>query len=169
MKTKRSFASDLVLGAAAGVVGSWLMGQATSLLYSQESEEIRKREQAIRGGKASFEVAAEKAGRAVGEELDENQRKQVGGAMHWGIGIGAGAVYGALRPRVPWISAGFGTLYGAMFFLVMDEGVNTAFGLTPPPQEFPWQPHGRGLAGHVVLGVTTEAVLNLADAPTRRR
>jgi uncharacterized membrane protein YagU involved in acid resistance len=74
-----------------------------------------------------------------------------------------GAVYAVLRRRVPWASLGFGTLYGALFWLAVDEAANTVLGLTPPPGEFPWEAHARGLGGHLVYGVATEAGLKLAE------
>jgi uncharacterized membrane protein YagU involved in acid resistance len=59
---------------------------------------------------------------------------------------------------------GSGIAYGAAFWLLMDEAALTLLGLTPPPKEFPWQTHVRGLAGHLVLGATIEAVFDAAAA-----
>ncbi len=56
-----------------------------------------------------------------------------------------------------------GLVFGLAFWLLIDEGANVALGLTPGPAEFPWQAHARGLAGHLVFGVATEAALALAD------
>jgi uncharacterized membrane protein YagU involved in acid resistance len=53
--------------------------------------------------------------------------------------------------------------FGVAFWLLVDEVGNTVLGLTPPPAEFPWQTHIRGLAGHVVFGLVTETVLELAN------
>lgn len=80
------------------------------------------------------------------------------------LGAGAGAVYGLLRGRVPGADAGAGLLFGTAFWLVIDEGVNYALRLTPGPASFPWQTHARGLAGHLVCGVTTQTTLRAADA-----
>lgn len=157
-------ARDALLGAAAGLAATWLMGEVTSPLYQAESDEARKKEQEARGGKSAYGVAAKQAAALAGRELSDEERQKLGSSIHWVLGAGAGAVYGALRPRVPWISAAFGTLYGAMFYLAVDEGANTLLGLTPPPQEFPWETHARGLAGHVAFGVTSEAVLRWTDA-----
>jgi len=45
----------------------------------------------------------------------------------------------------------------------MDEIGNVALGLTPGPRAFPWQAHARGLAGHLVLGLAAEGVMQAAD------
>lgn len=163
MSTRRAIAPDLLLGAAAGIAATWVMGKASSALYARENEEARRREDEAREGKTAYGVAAEKVGHALGKDLDEEQRKTYGSAIHWGLGAAAGAVYGFLRPRFAWASWGFGSLYGTLFFLTVDEAGNTALGLTPPPQAFPWQTHGRGLASHVVFGMATEALVSLVD------
>jgi uncharacterized membrane protein YagU involved in acid resistance len=108
-------------------------------------------------------VAAEKAASAVGTELSKEQRKQAGSAIHWALGAGAGAVYGALHGRVPGADAAGGLLFGTAFWLVIDEAANPLLGLTKGPMAFPWQTHARGLAGHLVFGLTAHAVLNVME------
>lgn len=164
MMDRRPWLADAFLGAAAGVAATWIMGKATQTLYERESEEAREREQEARDGKTAYGVAAEKSARLLGEELSDEERQQYGNAIHWALGASAGAVYGVMRPRVSWISSGFGALYGVLFWLTIDEGGNTLLGLTPPPQEFPWETHARGLAGHVVFGLAAESVLRTTDA-----
>jgi uncharacterized membrane protein YagU involved in acid resistance len=163
---KRSALADAVIGAAAGVAASWVMGKATSYLYERESEETRKQEKEARGGKMAYGVAAEKAAELAGTELSDEQRKKYGSAIHWGLGVGAGAAYGAMRLRVPGVDWGRGLGFGLAFWLLVDEAGNTALGLTPPPQAFPWETHARGIAGHLVFGVVTEAVFQLTDELT---
>lgn len=163
MPPQRDLLSDLALGAAAGVAATWVMGQVSTALYAREDEEARAREDRARGHRPAYEVAAEKAGRAAGAELGAQQRERYGEAVHWGLGAGAGAVYGVLRSRTDWASLGFGTLYGTLFFLTVDEGGNTVLGLTPPPQEFPWRTHGRGWLAHAAFGAAAEAAMRVTD------
>lgn len=61
------------------------------------------------------------------------------------------------------IGRGFGLLFGAAFFLLVDEGANTLLGIMPSPQRFPWQAHPRGLAGHLVYGAAADTLLKGAD------
>ncbi len=155
--------TDLALGAAAGLAATWVMNQATTFLYEREDQQARQREDAARGGETAYGIAAGKAAGALGVELSPAARKQLGAGLHWALGAGGGAAYAALRRRLPLVDAGQGLAYGAAFFALVDEGANTALGLTPPPTAFPWQAHARGLAGHLVYGVVTDTLLDAAD------
>lgn len=161
-----SVLADAVKGALAGAVATWIMGQATSYLYQHEDSSAKEAENEARGGKTAYGTAADKAASAVGMELSEEQRKQAGSAIHWVLGAGAGAVYGVLRHRLPHGDGGNGLLFGAAFWALVDEGANTALGLTPAPTAFPWQTHARGLAGHLVFGLAAHGVLEALDALT---
>lgn len=158
-----SVAGDLARGAIAGLVATWVMGQVTSYLYQEESDEARQAEDEARGGKTAYGVAAEKSAEAVGRQLTKEERKQAGAAIHWVLGAGAGVAYAAARGRIPGADLGGGLLFGAGFWAAIDEGANTVLGFTPPPTAFPWQTHGRGLAGHLVFGVVAEATLRALD------
>jgi uncharacterized membrane protein YagU involved in acid resistance len=161
-RTDRSLAADLLLGAIAGAAATWLMDLATTALYDREPKAVQERENAARGQKNAYEIAAEKAAALAGRELTKEQRTLAGGAIHWTLGVSSGIAYGALRNSLP-LGFGSGLAYGTIFWLAMDEGALTLAGLTPPPREFPWQTHARGLAGHLVLGAAIEAVFDAAD------
>lgn len=155
--------SDLAKGAIAGAVATWVMGQATAYMYEHEDRRAREQEDEARQGKTAYGVAAEKGADLVGTELTDEQTEQYGGAIHWALGIGAGAVYGALRGRVPEADRANGLLYGTAFWALIDEAANVALGLTPGPTAFPWQTHARGLTGHLVFGVAADTTLRLLD------
>lgn len=158
-----TLAADVALGALAGAAATFLMDRATTVLYERQDDAVKRREDEARGGDTAYGSAARKLANALGVELSDAQRKAAGSALHWMVGVGAGATYGALRRRVPGAAAGQGTAFGTAFFLLMDEGANTALGLTPPPSAFPWQAHARGLAGHLVYGVVADTLLDAAD------
>jgi hypothetical protein len=162
-RRRRTLALDVAIGAVAGAGATWLMDRVTQTLYEKEPAIVRKREDAARGEKTAYEIAAEKAAGLLDREVTDEQRKQIGRAIHWGLGVSAGALYGVLRNRVRRFGVGSGIAYGAAFWLLMDEAALVALGLTPPPQEFPWQTHARGLAGHLVLGGAVEAVFDAID------
>lgn len=164
MRTKRSLPLDLLLGAAAGAAATWLMDAATTALQKRESKDAQDRENAARGEKTAYEIAAEKAASLAGRELDDDTRKRLGVAIHWTLGVSAGVAYAALRHSMPRLRIGSGLAYGTLFWLGMDEAALTLLGLTPAPQAFPWQTHARGLAGHLVLGSTIELAFDTADA-----
>jgi hypothetical protein len=160
MSNGNGIVRDAAAGALAGVAATWIMGQVTSYLYEQEDDQAREQEDEARGGRTAYDVAAEKAAASVDVELSDEQRQKLGSGIHWALGAGAGAVYGALKGRLPVVDAGRGLAYGAAFWGIVDEGANAALGVTPGPQQFPWQTHARGLAGHLVFGVVADALLS---------
>ena len=161
MRDDRTALTDAVDGAVAGLLATWLMGKATTVLYERENASARAREDAARGGRTSYGVAAEKLARAVGASLSDEQRQAYGKAIHWALGMAAGAAYGVLRPRVPNRMLARGLAFGTLFWLLADEGATVALGLTPGPGAFPWQTHARGLAGHAVYGTVADTTLGL--------
>jgi len=163
MSTAATLSRGLVKGAIAGAAATWVMGQVTSYMYEHEDPEAREREDSARGGVTAYERGAGIAADAVGVELTEAGRRQAGTALHWATGVGAGALYGAVRELFPGISVGQGSGFGAAFFLAVDEGLVPILGLTPGPGAFPWQAHFRGLAGHLVFGVVADTVLDVLD------
>ena len=162
--SRHTITRDLMKGAVAGAVATWVMGRVTSAMYDREDRRARRREDAARQGKTAYGVAAEKAARAVGSRLGDDQREKVGSAIHWALGIGAGAVYAVLRRRFNAVgrTAGFG--FGTAFWAAIDEGLVPALGLTKGPAAFPWQTHARGLAGHVSFGAVADGTLRVLDA-----
>lgn len=163
MRKNGHIAADLVKGALAGAAATWVMGQVTTWLYKQESEEVRDREKPARGGKSAYGVAAENTAGVAQIELSDQDRKQAGQTIHWALGIGAGAAYAVMRKRWTATARLKGLPFGTGFFLFVDEVLNPALGLTPGPQAFPWQTHARGLGGHLTFGLVSEMVLEGLD------
>lgn len=159
MTQRQSVVVDAIDGAIAGAIATWAMGKLTTALYEHEDKAARQREDEARDGKTAYGVAAEKAAALYGRELSDDDRKQYGQAIHWALGAGAGALYGVLRPRSEGASLAGGLLFGAAFWLVMDEAVTPALGLTKGPAAFPWQTHARGLAGHLAFGAVANTTL----------
>jgi hypothetical protein len=155
---------DLIKGAIAGAVATWVMGKVTTSLYEREDRGARQREDSARGGRTAYGTAAEKAARAVSVPLDDEERERYGAAVHWALGIGSGAVYAIVRRRLAWIGRLAGVGFGTAFWAAVDEGLVPALGLTPGPRAFPWQTHARGLAGHLTFGTVTDGTLRLLDA-----
>jgi hypothetical protein len=148
---------DGTRGAIAGAVATWFMDLATTALYEAQSEETNAKERAAQvGGKSSVENLLERIESATGVTVPADARPMALQALHYGLGMGPGALYGMLRGRVPGVGAGRGILYGLALFAVNDEFMNTALGLAGPPSAYPVEAHWRGLVGHVVLGVATD-------------
>ena len=155
---------DLIKGAIAGAVATWVMGKVTGALYAREDRWVRRQEDDAREGKTAYGAAAERAAAAVGATLGDKRREQLGSALHWTLGIGTGAAYAVLRRRFRALGRVSGIGFGTAYWAAVDEALVPALGLTPGPRAFPWQTHARGLAGHLTFGTITNGTLKLLDA-----
>lgn len=145
-------------GVLAGVVGTVAMDLVTWKLYRKESAKAYRQEKRAQvDGKYVAHVAARKAARLAGKQLEGRRLYAAGKLVHFLFGIGPALAYGALRRRFPWVRAGGGLLYGLGVYLFLDELVAPLLGLASGPTRYPWQAHARGLAGHLTLGATLEA------------
>src|SRR5215216_7811184 len=112
LRRRSSSLSDLLKGALAGAVATGIMDKITGSLYERESRKSRRQEDAVRGGLTAYEVAAEKAASIVGTHLTDADRHRFGNAVHWGLGITAGAAYGILRHKIPGLRRAGGARFG---------------------------------------------------------
>jgi hypothetical protein len=160
---RHTIGQDLVKGAIAGAVATYVMGRITSFMYDREDRGARKQEDEARGGSTSSATAAEKGAGMVGHRLTRKEREQAGSAIHWALGMGAGASYAVVRRRLAFLGSTVGTAFGTAFWAFVDEGVVPAVGLTPGPLAFPWQTHARGLVGHLTFGTVTDGTLRVLD------
>ena len=163
-----SIALDLMKGAVAGVVATWVMDRVDWFMYRREPEQSRRETWAARPeGKDPAHVIASRASDALGTGPIP-QGHPAGLAVHYAIGVAPAALYGVLRERVPAVGAGAGLAFGAAMFVAEDEVANPALGFAAPPQDYPWQPHARGLVSHLIYGLVTDAVLRGLRTRNRR-
>lgn len=162
--TKGGAAAAAVKGAVAGAVGVWLMALVCTAMYEQEDEAAKVREEAARvEGKDPASVAAGRLARAAGAPLTGASEGQVATGIHYALGVLPGAAYGVLRHHLGDSGTIRGLAYGLVLFPINDEAIGSALGLAAGPTEYPWQVHARGLTAHLVLGVATDAVLDVLD------
>ena len=135
----------------------------TTVMYDREGRRARKQEDKARGGGTSYGTAAEKGAELVGRRLTREEQEQAGSAIHWALGVGAGAGYAVVRRRLAFLGSTVGTAFGTAFWAFVDEGVVPALGLTPGPLAFPWQAHARGFVGHLTFGTVTDGTLRVLD------
>ena len=76
--------------------------------------------------------------------------------MHYAFGASTGAVYGAMAELAPGVTAGSGLMFGAAVWVVADEAIVPALGLSKPPTEYPLSVHAYALSAHLVYGLTAE-------------
>jgi len=174
---------DVLKGLAAGVVGGLVaaavMNQFQALWSGLAEREERShgaqslqqgspkvgvgRELKAEGKDAEEDDATERLANAIsvgvsGRELTEREKKVAGTALHYAMGASSGALYGAVAELLPAVKVGAGVPFGAAVWLVADEGILPALGLSKSADEYPPSIHAYALASHVVFGLTTELV-----------
>lgn len=98
----------------------------------------KRREDALRSeSKPPLRLAKRISDDVLRLNLPDAKKTNLASAIHSGFGVLAGALYGALQPRVPFLSAGMGKL----FWLLADEIGMPVMGLSRPSQDYPWQTH----------------------------
>jgi uncharacterized membrane protein YagU involved in acid resistance len=161
---QRNVALDMVLGALAGAPGVWVMDRVGRAMYDREDPAALAQEDRARpGGRDVAHAMVAKAGQVTGADMPTEQPNPAGIAVHYGLGMLPGALYGAARHEFPALRAGNGALYGLGLFVMNDEMAAPLLGVASGPGAYPWHEHARGLISHVLLGVVTESVLKLFD------
>ncbi|MBW3631129.1 MAG: DUF1440 domain-containing protein [Gemmatimonadetes bacterium] len=156
--------TDMIKGAVAGAVGVWVMDKVGSYMWNHEDLQARQQEREARpGGLDPAHAMANRAAEVMGTELTPRQPHPAGVAVHYGLGVMPGALYGALHKRVGGVGAAGGLAYGLGLFLLQDEGLNPIIGTSGKPREYPTQAHWRGLVSHLVLGAVTDATVRALD------
>ncbi len=95
---------------------------------------------------------------AFDQELTEREKEAAGTAFHYAMGATSGALYGALAEIIPEVKAGVGVPFGAAVWLIADEGLVPALGLSKSATEYPLSIHIYALSSHLVFGLTIELV-----------
>ncbi len=164
---------DIAVGLLAGLVATKAYGLAQEALARPMPEGVKEREERLRPEPTS-RVAARKVAEGLGYSLDDRRLGLAATAVHYGLGLAWGPVYGLLRRhgRMRPLAAGLAT--GAAMSLVVDEALVPALGLSPPNRAFPAVTHVRGFVNHLAYGaaaaLTAETVYRLTGTtPGPRR
>ena len=135
-----------------------MMDLTTTGLMEQQPAEVTEREESVRpNGRSSVGNLVARLESSLGLKLTDETRGRLATGIHYALGIVPGALYAVASRRLPGLRAGAGLLYGTALWAINDEWANSALGLAAPIQAYPVETHWRGLVGHAVLGVMTEA------------
>lgn len=160
-------AGDVLKGAFSGLVGglvaSFVMGEFQALWSKISESEKKKSGDKPQAGGEKKEPATVKAAEMISEnafdrELTKDEKSYAGPAMHYAMGGTSGAIYGAAAELVPMAKIGAGLPFGAAVWLVADDLIVPALGLSKPPTAYPLSIHAYALASHLVYGLATEIV-----------
>jgi hypothetical protein len=153
---------DALRGALAGAAATWLMDLVTTGLYEAQPAEVTRAEAAGRpNGKGAVTNMVDRFEAETGVIVPPARRSAVESAVHYGLGVVPGAIYGVVRRWLPFARLGRGLAFGLALFAVNDEYLNTKLGFAGPFDAYPPEAHLRGVAGHAVLGVATETGIQL--------
>jgi hypothetical protein len=164
-KGRRSLLLDAAIGAASGLLASWVMELAQKPILRAGGPETRERERLAQGDLPPATVrVAERAAALAGRSLPADRRDAAGEVVHYGTGAAFGALFGVLAPRLPLPVVAAGALYGAAVWVVSDETLVPALGLSRRPWDYPASTHAKALASHLVYGTAMDAGFRLIGA-----
>ena len=150
--------ADVLRGAMAGAIATWAMDLVTTGMIEGQSGDVTKRETiASPNGQSAIANLVDRLDRGLALKLSKPAKANAAQAIHYGLGVGPGAVYALASRRSSKVGLGQGLAFGLALWLVNDEYLNTRLGLAGPWASYPIQTHWRGLVGHAVLGVATNA------------
>ena len=170
----------MIAGAAGGLVASWVMNQFQALLSRMThgverphgaqslqpgsprhgvARELQKRGLDREADTAAVRTAVVASDRLFGLELAEIEKREIAGAVvHYAFGVATGGLYGAVAELKPSTTTGAGLPFGAAVWLIADEIIVPALGLSKSPTKYPLSTHAYSIASHLVYGLTTEIV-----------
>ncbi|MFN7949801.1 MAG: DUF1440 domain-containing protein [Blastocatellia bacterium] len=186
LKHNGDHAGSVLKGMAAGAVGglaaAWVMNQfqsawsrmtagierphgAQSMQQGQPQHGVGRELQKSGSDEASDNAAVRTASAisetAFDHKLTRSEKETGGAVMHYAMGATSGVIYGAAAEMAPVVTMGAGLPFGAAVWLVADEGIVPALGLSKTPDEYSLSMHAYSIASHLVYGVTTEVVRNV--------
>ena len=153
-------------GCRGGYVGTKVMNPVTTKLYELAPEADKAREKAVSPG-SPYRIGVQKAAALLGISLTEEQLNLAATAAPYMVGISGGLLYVALR-RVLHLNPIVAGLVAALaLFLVVDEGLTPALGLSAPDRAYPLSTHLRGFLGHLAYGAAAAATAEVLMSDRR--
>ncbi len=158
---------DTAIALVSGYLGTRAMDPTTVTLQAMASDSDKRQEKDVSPGVA-YEVAARKISEWMGLHLSDDEVKTLSAGFHWSIGLSAGVLYVTFRRHTSLGPVAAGLLAGLVLWAGVDEGANSLFGFSAPPDRYPMSTHVRGLVGHIVLGLVTAGSAETLSKISRR-
>ncbi len=164
---KPNAAKGVVAGLVGGLIGAWMMSLSARLTdrlggrngYSPSELSRLEARRFVNGSSQeldSITVAADWIDGLFGHRLSPGQKGFLAAAVHYGMGAGWGAAYGASVEYVPKLSTGLGSAFGVVESFAVESVGNSALRVTRPLREYSLGEHLQSAADHAVYGVTLE-------------
>lgn len=158
-------ASDVAKGALAGAlggaVGALVMDRAMRLMQraQQNDQEQEKPDNPESPGDPKIEFANRYLVEPIkGREMSEDVQPVAAQAVHYGMGMVSGAIYGAAAEVSDLATVGHGTAFGAAVWAGASQTTMPLLDLAPPPWDQPTQQQAMMLGMHALYGAITETV-----------
>ena len=159
---KQKNAGDVFKGAIAGLVGglvaSFVMSEfqalVTMLTEAEEKQKTKKKKEEPATVKAAKQISEG----VFGHNLTKNEKEPAGEAIHYAMGASSGLIYGVASEIAPITTVGLGMPFGTAVWLIADDVVVPALGLSKSPNAYPLSTHAYALSSHLVYGLTTDLV-----------
>jgi hypothetical protein len=162
--TGKQLAGDALAAVVAGLWAAGAMNRTTTAFYKRQSEASRRREEEVSEGVA-YAVVIQKAAALVGREVEPDRAERLGEAFHYAMGALLAPGYVVLRRQTGLRPVAAGLTLGLTVSVIVDEVANPLLGFTAPPRAYPLATHLRGLAGHVVYGLTVAGLFEVMTGP----
>lgn len=150
---------DVLVGAAAGAAGTWLMSPAMQGISKLQDETSRKQEEAASFEENATVKTAKRLAKPLGVELRGKRKQKAGMAVHWAYGTLWGAAYALMLRRNPGRAGISGLALGAFLWFFGDEVMVPALKLAPGPEKMPFFSHVKALGAHLAYGAGADAAL----------
>lgn len=166
MGRQRRLSRTLMLGAVAGLLGARSMGTFTRLWRNflksnQDGDRKPGSSYSAQERDATERIAEIVAARVFERRLSMRDRHAGSIVVHYGVGAASGAVYALLPNRFPFVSRFCAILFGAAMWLVADELLMPALGVTRALKNYSAAMQANALGEHIVFALTTDQFLRL--------
>jgi uncharacterized membrane protein YagU involved in acid resistance len=159
---------DIVIGLIAGLIATQVTNFAQGPLQRTTPDAVKQQEQRNHLGDTTSLVAVRRVADYFGASPSQRQMTWLARAIHFGVGMAWGPVYGLLRGYGGLGPLGAGLITGTTMSLTLDEGVVPALGLSAANQDYPLFTHIRGFLAHLVYGAIAALVTERLSSVTRR-
>lgn len=164
-----------LVGAAAGLVGAYVKSlvepplQTLAEHYFPPTPAEKKMTGADPTGRIDHMPPAEMIQAAAdAEDLSKPQKLAAQQGIHYTLGAGVGAVYGALAEVAPGVTVGEGVPAGAVLYGLTHASAVPATGFQAWPWQLPLSAVLWEAGSHLVYGLTTELTRQLLNALLER-
>jgi hypothetical protein len=157
--TAALLAQRSVAGFAAGLAAAFAMNLFARHVSDGAGHGAQPPQADRPGDDATVRVGTAMYRAATAAEPSPRMRARLGTAVHYAFGGSVGAGYALLAGIAPRVRAAHGSLYGTAIWLLFDEMVLPALGLSLGGRQLPARVHAYALAGHWVYGLTLESVM----------